>query len=113
LLITVICFALLTAQSSYRFYQWANARPVRTNAAALRAQIVGGPGSQHGPTAGSAFHSLDKRFDIAPFFLLPVPVAAPPPIVTDIPAAGIGQDTGLFDRSLAAMHLRGPPAFTC
>ncbi|HLI93887.1 MAG TPA: hypothetical protein VKU83_09765 [Puia sp.] len=109
--LSAICCSLLTVQSSYRFYQYANARHGRLVCPGGVTRIVNAckAGRAESARARLSFRSLDKRFELEPFFLLPVPAPAPALWVQAAARRCPFFATVLIGRSHPGRCLRGPP----
>jgi hypothetical protein len=103
-ILTIICLSLLTAQASYKFYQFASAHPFP----ARHHRVVTGQANALKPI-GPAVRSLDKRFDITHFFIVPVPYADISPIVRQRVRVDLNLPADLAHRSAFPALLRGPP----
>src|SRR5579863_3484747 len=81
-ILTVICFSLLTAQGSPQFYQFANSPSRHLSLhGASRGQLIQRRSSDiHRILSGLDSHSLDKRFDLSHLFILPLLVTAISPL---------------------------------
>src|SRR5580658_721894 len=103
-ILTIICLSLLTAQASYKFYQFASVHPFqpRHHRAVTRQAMAMKP-------VGLTVRSLDKRFDLSHFFIIPVPFLGFSPKARERNPINLYLPADLAQRPGFRVLLRGPP----
>lgn len=111
IILAAICISLFTEQSSDKFYRLSSSYPFGSihGIVAKRISIVG-PGAGLGPRRNECrLQSLDKRFDVTQFFLLPSFTTGLIPPETEAGRYSRLLPVGFLERAAPTSPLRGPP----